>query len=223
IPYSHQDYEVQSFLNLLNPLGYVPPQETEYPFIHTPATLVNKVAKILRPLSGKNLIALFPGASIIEKRWEDDKFVALADRLSQKGFAVVVLGMANEKQIGEKMIAGRCGLSLAGKTSLLETAAVILQSKMLISGDTGVLHIAAGLGVPTVSLFGPSNIEKWAPKGEQHVVLSRHLPCSPCSEFGYTPKCPVNGRCMSEITVDDVVTAVEKLLGRRRKISDFLG
>ena len=81
------------------------------------------------------------------------------------------------------------GLILAGMTSLAETAAVIQKCALLVSGDSGVLHIAAGLGVPTVSIFGPGRVEKWAPQGEHHVVVTKRLTCSPCTMFGTTPPC----------------------------------
>ena len=214
IPYSHQDYEVNSFLNLLSPLGVAQHQEPEYPFIHIPKNLADNVAAMLQPLSGKNFITFFPGASIVEKRWDEGKFVTLSEKLIEIGIAVVIVGSDSEKRIGDKIIAGGRGLNLAGRTSLIESAAVIQNSSMLISGDSGLLHIAAGLGVPTVSLFGPSNIRKWAPKGEHHIVVSGKLPCSPCSKFGYTPRCPKNAKCMADIAVEEVVAAVEKLLGK---------
>ena len=113
-----------------------------------------------------------------------------------------------------EVIAGGLGLNLAGMTSLSETAAVIQKSSLLLSGDSGVLHIAVGLGVPTVSLFGPGRVKKWAPQGERHIVISKELPCSPCTTFGTTPPCPNGIRCMSDITVDEVVNAVTRLLAR---------
>jgi len=75
-----------------------------------------------------------------------------------------------------------------------------------------VLHIAVGLGVPTVSLFGPGRAKKWAPQGGQHMVINRGLSCSPCTTFGTTPSCPTAARCMRDITVDEVVNAVTMLL-----------
>lgn len=214
IPYSHHDYEVNSFLNLLSPLGVVQPQKPEIPFIHIPENVANKVTTMLKPLSGKDFITLFPGSSIAEKRWDEGKFVALSEKLIEKGIAVVIVGADCENKIGDKIISGRCGLNLAGRTSLIESAALIHNSRVLISGDSGLLHIATGLGVPTVSLFGPSNTRKWAPKGEHHIVVSGKLPCSPCSKFGYTPRCPINAKCMADITVEEVVAAVKKLLGK---------
>ena len=128
------------------------------------------------------------------------------------GVSVVVVGGTEDSAEGEMIVAGVSGLNLAGKTTLVETAAVIAGSAVLISGDSGVLHIAVGLGVPTVSLFGPGIAKKWAPEGDRHVVLNRHLACSPCTRFGYTPKCPIQAQCMTGISVDEVVAAAGKLL-----------
>ena len=104
------------------------------------------------------------------------------------------------------------GLNLAGSTTLTETAAVIARSALLLSGDSGVLHIAVGLGVPTVSLFGPGIEAKWGPKGEGDIVLNQRLPCSPCTRFGTTPSCPIGARCLSEITPEQVAGAIGRLL-----------
>jgi lipopolysaccharide heptosyltransferase II len=214
IDYSHNDYEINSFLNLLSPLGVVQPKVPEYPFIHIPANIAHSVTAMLKPLSGRDFVTLFPGASTVEKRWDEGKFIALSKNLSEKGIVVVIVGSDSEKLIGEKIIASGCGLNLAGRTSLIESAAVIQRSSLLISGDSGLLHIAVGLGVPTVSLFGPSNTSKWAPKGARHIIVSGNLPCSPCSKFGYTPQCPINVKCMADIAEEEVVAAVEKLLGK---------
>ncbi|MFH1027028.1 MAG: glycosyltransferase family 9 protein, partial [Pseudomonadota bacterium] len=103
-------------------------------------------------------------------------------------------------------------LNLAGKTSLQDTAAIMDRSALLVSGDSGVLHIAAGLGKPTVSLFGPGRSEKWAPQGDRHIVINRQLPCSPCTTFGTTPSCPRDAECLRSITPDEVANAVTMLL-----------
>jgi ADP-heptose:LPS heptosyltransferase len=95
---------------------------------------------------------------------------------------------------------------------LSETAAVIQKSVLLLSGDSGVLHIAMGLGVPTVSLFGPGRAGKWAPRGERHIVINKGLSCSPCTTFGTTPPCPISAQCLNDITVDEVFNAVAVLL-----------
>jgi ADP-heptose:LPS heptosyltransferase len=141
----------------------------------------------------------------------------LARRLHNAGIGVVVVGGAGDRGDGDLICADGVGLNLAGGTSLVESAAVIRRAALLVSGDSGLLHIGVGLGVPTVSLFGPGIAAKWAPRGERHIVLDKRLTCSPCTRFGSTPRCRDNGRCLKEITVDEVEQAVLRLLARTEK------
>ena len=214
VHYSLEDYEMDSFSHLLQPLGITESEKGKPPFLVVPYEAVIKAKAMLGKVADKPFIAIFPGSSIHEKRWNMDNFVNLALYLNQAGFPIIVIGSEKERVAGEAMTCGIDALNLAGKTSLVETAALIDKSALLVSGDSGVLHIAAGLGKPTVTLFGPSNIRKWAPRGEKQFVISKNLPCSPCTNFGYTPKCSIKARCMAYITVEEVVAAVEKLIGK---------
>lgn len=212
LPYSHDEYEVSSFKRLLEPLVGVSEQAAPpFPFLTIPATAQESVGKLLATLDDKPFVTIFPGASIPERRWGADRFRAVAAELAQKGYGIVVVGGALDLADAQT-IAGESDLNLAGKTSLAETAAVLARSALLVSGDSGVLHIAVGLGIPTVSLFGPGRALKWAPRGEHHIVINKGLPCSPCTTFGTTPPCPCNARCMQEITVAEVVTHCLKQL-----------
>ncbi|MBC8019394.1 MAG: glycosyltransferase family 9 protein [Verrucomicrobia bacterium] len=213
IPYSHDDYEAVSFTHLLEPLGIeAGALEMEAPFLSLPDAASGKAAGLLESLHDEPFVVVFPGASIPERRWGADRFRRVAEMLSVFRNRIVVVGGKEDHRQGEIIIGGGLGLNLAGLTSLPETAAVIQKSAMLLSGDSGVLHIAAGLGVPTVSLFGPGRAKKWAPRGDHHIVINKELPCSPCTIFGNTPSCPDNARCMRDITVDEVVNAVTMLL-----------
>jgi len=165
-------------------------------------------------------VALFPGASIPERRWGATRFREVAKFLQARGIPVVVVGGRGERDDGESIIDGKYDLNLAGKTSLAETAAIIEISALLVSGDSGVLHIGVGLGKPTVSLFGPGIARKWAPRGDHHIVINKHFLCSPCTRFGYTPLCPINARCMADITVDEVSDAVLQLLKKTGTLPD---
>lgn len=215
VPYSHDDYEAFSFAHLLAPLGIETVDvEMETPFLSVPGAASSKGAGLLDALHGEPFVAVFPGASIPERRWGVDRFRLVAEKLSAFGIKIVVVGGKEDCQMGEVIAGGGLGLNLAGMTSLPETAAVIQKSSLLLSGDSGVMHIAAGLGVPTVSLFGPGRVKKWAPRGDCHIVINKELPCSPCTTFGTTPPCPHDTRCMRDITVDEVVNAVTKLLSR---------
>ena len=212
IHYSHDDYEAGSFLNLLTPLGISETYEIMTPFLVVPETSKIKAGTLLESLACRPFVTIFPGASIPERRWGTDKFALVAQRLSAKGIAIVVVGGKGEETDGDRIIDGKRGLNLAGKTSLIETAAIIEKSSVLLSGDSGVLHMGVGLGRPTVSLFGPGIAKKWATSGKRHIVINKSLSCSPCTRFGYTPKCPINTKCLVDITVSEVALAVAKLL-----------
>jgi ADP-heptose:LPS heptosyltransferase len=213
IPYYQDDYEAASFARLLEPMGVLAVHGGMVsPFLSIPDFASGKAACLLGPLHGEPFVAVFPGASIPERRWGADRFRRVAEVLSVIGIKVVVVGGKEDRQQGEVIAGGGLGINLAGSTSLVETAAIIQRSSLLLSGDSGVLHIAVGLGVPTVSLFGPGRARKWAPQGENHIVINKKLPCSPCTTFGTTPPCPIDARCMLDISVDEVVNAVTMLL-----------
>jgi lipopolysaccharide heptosyltransferase II len=214
VPYSHDDYETASFAHLLELLGIeAGGVEMVYPFLSIPAAASAKATGLLESFQEQPFVAVFPGASIPERRWGADRFRRVAELLSVFGIRVVVVGGKEDRQLGEMIVVGGgVGLNLAGLTSLTETVAVIQKSSLLLSGDSGVLHLAVGLGVPTVSLFGPGRAKKWAPKGNHHIVINKGLSCSPCTTFGTTPSCPIDARCMRDISVDEVANAVTMLL-----------
>lgn len=210
VPYSLDDYEVYNFLALLCPLRITAPAAPQPPFLQIPKNATVTVTSLLVEAGLKDFVALFPGASVPEKRWPTERFVSLASRLIPQR-KVVVVGGKEDVSIGEE-IASVGGVNLAGKTSLAETAAVISQADVLVSGDSGVLHLAFGLDVPTVALFGPSSVAKWAPRGVCDKVLTASLACSPCSRYGTIPQCPNGVRCMHDISVDQVVLAVDSVI-----------
>lgn len=213
IPYAQDDYESDSFIHLLAPLFSIADEiEIEATFLSVPEESSEKAVNILASLINEPFVAIFPGASIKERRWEVGRFRCLSELLLSFGIKVVVVGGKDDVKFGEAICAGELGLNLAGLTTLAETAAVIRRSVLLLSGDSGILHIAVGLGVPTVSLFGPGRECKWAPRGDRHIVINKGLPCSPCTIFGRTPPCPINSKCMSDITVDEVFNAVTVML-----------
>jgi ADP-heptose:LPS heptosyltransferase len=213
IPYSHDDYESDSFIHLLDPMG-IGAETTKrgVPFLTIPDGAGISAEQLLEPFRNHLFVTIFPGASIIERRWGADRYRRVVEVLSSFGIKVVVVGGKEDVQQGAVITAGGLGLNLAGLTLLSETAAVIRKSVLLLCGDSGLLHIAVGLGVPTVSLFGSGRAKKWAPQGEIHLVLNKKLPCSPCTTYGTTPPCPIDCRCMKDIAADEVVNAVTMLL-----------
>jgi ADP-heptose:LPS heptosyltransferase len=217
VSYSHDDYEADSFFNLLQPLGITPPEKAP-PLVQLEPSARKRAGELLGDLSHCPFVVIFPGASIPERRWGVENFRAVAEVLDGNGIPSVVVGGREDAADGAKIVTGAKGLSLAGRTCLAETAAVIDRCAVLVSGDSGILHIGVGLGKPTVSLFGPGIAKKWAPRGDKHIVLNKNFPCSPCTRFGTTPECPSGARCLQEITVDEVTAAVMTLLKRKTGI-----
>ena len=104
-------------------------------------------------------------------------------------------------------------LNLAGKTNLGELAALFSLADLVITPDTGPMHLAAAVKAPLIALFGPTAPWRTGPYGNGHAVLRKELPCSPC----FRKKCPT-GECLDQITVEEVLKAAEEKLRERRSI-----
>ncbi len=212
IPYYHQDYEAFSFFRLLTLLDVPVPGQLETPFLKVPDSAIVSSEQLLNQLDEDKHITIFPGASIKERRWGSFNCAQLSHSINQLGLRVIIVGGKEDKETGEKILEGNMGINLAGKTSLAETAAVLSKTQLLVSGDSGILHLAVGLDVPTVSLFGPGIPDKWAPSGTNHIVINKQLPCSPCTRFGYTRPCSNGAKCIQDITPKEVFQAVNSLV-----------
>jgi len=211
VPYSHDDYEVVSFFHLLEPLGVNPDRGCgDPPFIDIRGEGFSPPSALGRE---DRIVAIFPGASVRERKWGGDRFGVVAKVLNDMGYRVVLLGSSTDKADAD-LIKKRAPdtTDLAGKTDLRQVATVLGMSSLLISADSGLLHIAYAVGTPTVSLFGAGIEKKWAPCGDRHIVLNKHLDCSPCTRFGYTPKCRRNVECLALIHVDEVIEAARRTL-----------
>jgi ADP-heptose:LPS heptosyltransferase len=138
--------------------------------------------------------------------------------LLMKRLPVVLIGGAFERgyvRAVEREFAGREDFrSFVGRIGLRRTAQIISRSRCCAGFDSGVMHLAFLLGVPSVWLFGPGIVKKWAPPVSTARVLSSGLACSPCTVFGYTPACPDN-RCMRLLRAEDIVAAVEDAVSNK--------
>ena len=164
---------------------------------------------------GEPLLAgLCPGAEYgPAKRWTE--FDLAAKQLSERhGLQWLIFGTANEKPLAAEIMERlkTDATDLTGRTSLLELAAQIRRCRLLLTNDTGTMHLAAFLGVPTVAIFGSTEPQLTAPIGEGHVVIRHHVECSPC----FLRECPLDFRCMKAVTVEEVVSAVERVLAQGR-------
>ncbi len=192
----------------------MPKFNVEEPFIDRVDRTSPKLLDFLNKHHNR-IISIFSGATVREKRWGGERFGKVAKVLRDKGYTIVVLGSKADKTdagIMKKYVTDN--IDLVGKTSLREVASLLRMSKLLITADSGIMHIAYGVGTPTISLFGASIEKKWAPRGKQHIVLNKHLVCSPCIKFGYTPRCKRNVECLSSVNIDEVIGKVEVILNQ---------
>jgi ADP-heptose:LPS heptosyltransferase len=213
VQYSHEDYEVASFLDLIVSIAGIHQFDSDKPFLIVPGDCAESIRPLLRSLGNRSIIAIFPGGSIAERRWSSGRFHQTAKLLHEKGYGVVVVGGKEDMRAGEEIISGLPdALNFCGRLTLPETAAILKDSVLLITGDSGIMHIGYGLGIKVLALFGPGREKKWAPRGKNCKVINKNLSCSPCTTFGYTPKCQNNAACMSAITVEELVREALALL-----------
>jgi ADP-heptose:LPS heptosyltransferase len=212
VNYSLDDYELDSFFRLLEPLGIVASESDKRLEIVLDQKIIENTNTLLDNADVDQWVAVFPGASLPEKRWPTENYCAIVKALQEKMLGVVIVGGATEREVAG-IIEGETGCTnLVGKTSLVETGGVLSNTALLISGDSALLHLAASLNVPTVSLFGPSSPAKWAPRGSQHKSLQVRFECVPCSRYGHIPSCPHDVKCLKSIAPVDVLGAVLDLL-----------
>ncbi len=161
------------------------------------------------------LIGIAPGATFgPAKKWFPERFAAVADRLIDDLVgAAVLFGSAADRDSADavKRHAMHRLVNLAGKTDLKEAMALISRCDLFISNDSGLMHVAAALGIPTVAIFGSTNPVTTSPVGERTVIVRRDIECSPCLR----ETCPADFQCMDRITVNDVVAAAKGVLERR--------
>lgn len=217
VGYSDQTYEVYSFLNLFRALtGTERAFDPERPFFPVSDAHLAWARTLLGERTHQRVAVISPGASMKQRLWAPERYRQLVRWLIDRGLHVVLTGGAGDVAAAQATIADvdlTRVINLAGTTSLARTAAVIALADLYVSSDTGPLHIAYGVGTPTVHLFGSGILSKWAPLGSRYRAVHKALPCSPCTRYGYTPPCPYGVECMKRIEVEDVITGVREVLG----------
>jgi len=160
-------------------------------------------------------VGISPGARWENKRWPAERYAALVARLAEEcpQLRFAVLGAASDRALAEAVCAGRpdrC-VNLAGKISLPEMVEWIRRCRVLVSNDTGPMHVAAALGTPVVALFGPTDPRRTGPYDQVDHVLQHPLACVPCLKSRCSHAPPLE--CLRLISVDQVCEEVRQRLG----------
>ncbi len=165
------------------------------------------------PFAGRPLISIAPGSVWFTKRWPQEYYSELSKRLFEKKFNLIFIGASNERALCEQIIktAGIEALNLAGKTSTLESAAVLQKCDLLICNDSAPLHMANAVQTPVFAFFGPTvQSIGYFPFGKDDFVFERDLDCRPCGSHG-GEKCPLGHfRCMRDIQPAQVLVKILK-------------
>ncbi|MBN2331872.1 MAG: lipopolysaccharide heptosyltransferase II [Deltaproteobacteria bacterium] len=166
-------------------------------------------------LGGGRWIAINPGASYgSAKRWFPERFAAVADQLAEKHQArIVLIGGPGEQQIGHDIAIKmeQPVLNLIGKTSVRDMIAAISCCSLIITNDSGPMHVAAAVGTPIVAIFGPTDHTTTSPLTTDFTLIRKPTPCAPC----LLRQCPKDHQCMTAITADEVFAAADAMLGAR--------
>ncbi len=163
-------------------------------------------------LDGAPIVALTPGAAHGTKRWPLAHWIALASRLHAAGYRPVVVGGPDDRGLAHQVAGAGPAANAAGEFSLQESGALLARARAVVSGDTGVMHMATGVGTPVVALFGPT-VEQFGffPYRARSLVLQRAMDCRPCTAHG-SSRCPLgHHRCLVDIAPDEVAAAIERL------------
>lgn len=218
-PYEKDRYEADALCGLLAPLGIaasasrlayaVVPEERQAAADFLKAEGVD----LARPLA---LIA--PGSGWSGKNWFPERFGEVAGWLAkEKDFQIAWVGGGGEKSL---VPADRLAdFNWIGKTSLPLLAAVMERTHLLLCNDGGLLHLAAALGVPTVSIWGPTSPGKWGPKGPVHRQIRKVERCEGCIYWDYRETCRHDRACMNAVTVADVLAGLGEIIDRRPQMA----
>jgi lipopolysaccharide heptosyltransferase II len=212
-------HQVEYYWNLLKPMGLT--GDPGAPELYLAHDEMQAMAGHLEQRGiGENdlIIGLNPGSTYGgAKRWLPERFAEVTNRLCQtlaqsqgKRVSAIILGAKGEEQLGRE-IAGRLSLPsavLSGSTTIRELMAAIKRCAVLLTNDTGPMHIASALQVPVVAIFGPTDWRTTSPYGAEQALVRQPVECAPC----LLRECPIDHRCMTLVSSDQVYEAAVKRL-----------
>ena len=207
-----RQHQVEYYLGILRAFGWEAPSKD--PSLHVAEKDMRAARTILSSHGieeGDFVVGLSPGAIYgPAKRWPIERFALIGDRAAERwGARVLVMGSQTEKSLGENL--GRLmkhhPVNLCGSTTLGEAMALIKRCRLFVSNDSGLMHVAAALRVPTVAVFGSTDPVATGPRGDRARIVRRPIACSPCLR----PECPTDYRCMLSIGAEEVWKEMEDL------------
>lgn len=168
-------------------------------------------------LQGKPLVGINPCASFDFKRWNAERFAAVADYLAENyGCTILIFGSPNEQPIVRQVMSAMKNPAVdTSSLSLFQAFELIGRLRLFVTNDSAPMHIAAALGTPLVALHGPINVKKFYPLTDLARSISKDIPCLPCKDIA---SCS-SRLCFDQVTVEEVCQACSDLLGSVPKVN----
>ena len=162
-------------------------------------------------LADSKIALIHPAAAFATKRWATENFARVAEYVAQRGYAPVAIAAPNEGKIIEDLLSAASVDILPLDLSLPEVTVLAARSQLFVGNDSGIAHIAAAVGTPSIVIFGSSNIAHWRPWNRAPAeVVFEELPCQPCHGY-FCEKFP-QPECILRVPVERVIAAIERCL-----------
>lgn len=219
--FNHYRHITEVFLALGESVGIAVPDDIRIPELRQAPEAAERVRNMLRKKgldgSGPRVVINVNASELcLERRWPAERFAALIDYLiGQRGVQPILIGSSGERPYVEHVISmcrmGDKALNLAGRLDFDGLVALLEQTDFMISNDSGPLHLAAVLGAPSLSFFGPETPSLYGPVGNHNAVFYARLYCSPCLNVfdAKIGACRGHNVCMQAICLDEVIATVD--------------
>lgn len=213
LPYEQREHEIVKCLRLAQLVGAkADDTRLEFPVNSADEQEAQRLIEDSGRWSGETLVGLHIGAKHPAKRWPAERWAALAAELaSVPGVSVILTGTESEEDLVARVERDALArmINLAGRTSLGGLAALIARMRLFIAGDTGPAHLAIAVGTRSITIFGPTDPQRWGPLNRRlHRVVQQPTVCSPCAD----EVCPTDQRCLTNVSVDEVMVEAIELL-----------
>ncbi len=210
-PFPIEEHEIKIYLRLMGFLG-IPLQglHLEFPLMSQDEQEFMRIPEA-GELTRSDYVCVHAGARLLTRRWHPERFAQVADQLADQGLKVVLTGSAEEAELVQSVSAQmqRPHINLAGQTTLGALAVLLKGSRLLVSNDTGVAHVASALQVPSVVVVTGSDPQRWGLLNTDiHKTVFHDVPCRPCMY----ERCPLGMMCGRGVEVDMVVDQAATLL-----------
>jgi ADP-heptose:LPS heptosyltransferase len=220
LEYDPRSHTSDNALRLVAAVFSAAPPPTPAPLIAIPQAHRERAAALIGSTTGP-VIALHASGGRPIKQWPPDRFAAAARHfVLTRGATIVLTGTAEDRPLVDavaRALPHGSFVDASTTESLLTAAAVLSRADLLITGDTGPMHLAQAVGTPVVAVFGPSDPRRYAPRGARDRVVRIDLACAPCNRIRLPPaRCLAAGTpdCLAGVTADAVILAATEVLDR---------